>query len=91
VTPFHLLPEVLSDVDFAPAKAIKPSSQWSNWWKVCVTNGDPPVGHVYRDMDIWPTLEVCEEKAREEIEWDIAEAGQVIDEWMGAYPVEGDA
>jgi len=32
VTPFHLLPEVLSDVDFAPAKATEPPKRWLNWW-----------------------------------------------------------
>ena len=32
MTPFHLLPEVLSDVDFAPAKAVEPSKRWRNWY-----------------------------------------------------------
>ncbi len=88
MTPFHLLPEVLSDVDFAPAKAIKPPSKWFNWYLACD-------GYVFEDdtnpaqaTTPWPSHEVAEARALRAIDVRAQNGrwpkGSV--KWAGAYP-----
>lgn len=91
MTPFHLLPEVLSDVDFAPAKAVKePSKRWRNWvsapfsWIHAGTGRVVGPGNV-EGVHVWPSKEVAEVKASEALAaWDgwVRRGGR----YLGAFP-----
>lgn len=94
MTPFHLLPEVLSDVDFAPAKATEPAKQWRNWWRVnerfksSTTGKWRDVGEVYAAPVAWPSLEVAEQKAFETITMRKGHGGSIrreMDTYLGAF------
>jgi len=92
VTPFHLLPEVLSDVDFAPAKAVEPSKRWRNWWytdcALSFAGGiDVPAG-CHQSGRVHPSCDVAKTFAALWLErWGraAAERGANI-KYLGAFP-----
>lgn len=63
-----------------------PAKRWRNRWRVRIPYEDKPVGYEYWDCDVWPTREIAEEKAREELAWDAAHGDAMIEEWVGAFP-----
>lgn len=89
-----------NDSDFAPAKAIKPASQWRNKWgaaEFCLsvdmatgrTDAFGP-GDVVWGTKLFPTKEVAEEYAQVAIEMDVSRGVSPL-EYLGAHAVEGDA
>lgn len=67
--------------------ATKPPTRWRNWWRVLVPHPEcSDVGAEYGDMDVWPSREIAEQKARDEIAYDIENEGQVVEQWIGAFP-----
>lgn len=66
----------------------RPARLWHNLWRVRVPYEGMPAGNEYFDCDKWPTREIAEEKAREELAWDAAHGDALVEEWVGAFPVE---
>lgn len=58
---------------------------WRNRWRVRIPHGAWSAGDEYWDCDTWPTREIAEEKAREEMAWDAAHGDALIEEWVGAF------
>lgn len=100
MTPFHLLPEILSDADFAPAKAVKPASLWRNKWgspedcrSIDMATGRKCFlrqGEIVWGTKLFPTKELAEEYAQRAMDLNLC-AGVAPLEYLGAHAVEGDA
>ena len=61
-----------------------PSKRWRNWWlDLCDGDLDEP----YPDCDVWPSKEVAEQKAIDEIRGDVQRHGAPTSQHLGAYAV----
>jgi hypothetical protein len=73
----------------------RPSRRWRNWWKAEIDllgsprrwrGGIVPAGTIYKGECEWPTKEVAEQRALD----DIRVNGRQGNVYLGAHPVEGE-
>lgn len=78
--------------DIKTEKMVQPPKRWRNWWKVLVNVyfqrekeiGKP--GDIYVGEFVWPSKEVAEQKAADEIASGFQEVGIHVEEYLGALP-----
>ena len=61
-------------------KSFQPAKQWVNWWR------DKDDGHTYPDCEWFPSKDICEQKAIEELAWDFVYLGCQPEDHLGAFP-----
>lgn len=62
----------------------EPAKRWRNWWIDREDSGgcDEP----YADCDVWPSKDIAEEKAKDELLDDWVASGTCPSKWLGAFP-----
>lgn len=98
-------PTLLNDADFAvqvtPEKVKKPASRWRNKWRAleyveCDCGCPGYAGEEYFEGDCcepqsYPSKDVAETSAADEQAFDVIEFGRTVDEYLGAFEIDGDA
>ena len=62
---------------------LRPARRWRNWWRDLEDVGDPDP---YPDCDAWPSKEIAEQKALEDLADDFRANGRMVSEYLGAEP-----
>ena len=70
----------------------RPAKAWRNWYMVIVplvhdcdgSLGDP--GDIFGSGHLWPSREIAEQKAADEDAKEIAEHGELLSKYLGAFP-----
>jgi hypothetical protein len=90
--------ELLSDLDLAPERetAREPAKRWRNRYRAleagwCASNGRPvSAGEEYWGKALWPSREIAEQRALDDLEKGRRFVGHDVSEYLGARPVEGE-
>lgn len=77
-------------------RALKPAKRWRNrwraiWWNTCGScRTVRQQGQVYWDCcdPAWPSLDVAETNARDQLAFQIENEGRALEEFRGAFPCE---
>ena len=72
--------KILSDAQITE----RPAKAWRNWW--IDREGSGGCNEPYPDCDVWPSKEVAEQKAQDELLDDYVKDGTCQSKWLGAFP-----